>query len=268
MKPLAKSQQPLYFSFLFFTVKQTAMHAQQKHRALLGLEACAGDSFRKILSRRANHLQEVNMLWHSNQWTDKVFGRCTDCKTCCNATPHKRCQSNLQGSCYIYLSQLSTTLGHRGQMMQLFDIPFWNQIAEHKPDDLCPVLQCMLQAAQLCPGSHSHSKGSILLWSEPTQTTKSEPLCLSRAARYHPTLEVLPFQPCWRIFSMWKLCHPVQTSVRKTQYVNFSWSFDKICREQLCKQLFQQIGGVVSSESMSGDKQQWWDAWDGIPTCQ
>lgn len=119
------------------------------------------------------------MLWHHNQQTDKVFRRCAGCKTCCNTTAQKRCQSNLQGRCYAYLSQLSTTLGHQG-----------SSLTPHSEDDLHPVLQCMVQVAQRSAGSRSRSKGSILLCSEPTQTTKSEPLCLSWAARYHPTLEV------------------------------------------------------------------------------
>lgn len=130
------------------------------------------------------------MLWPSNQWTDQVFRRCAGCKPVCSATPHKRCQSSLQGSSYIYLSQLSTTLGHWGQMMQLFDIPFRSQIAEHKPNDLCPVLHPVRGASSSAvPRPLLPQQGQHPALVRANTTSKNEPLHLSWAARYHPTTE-------------------------------------------------------------------------------
>lgn len=188
------------------------------------------------------------MLWPSNQWTDQVFRRCAGCKPVCSATPHKRCQSSLQGSSYIYLSQLSTTLGHWGQMMQLFDIPFRSQIAEHKPNDLCPVLHPVRGASSsavprpLLPQQGQHP---ALVRANTDQQERTPPLvlgsqvpshrrsyCSSRPAGVYSVCEnsVIQFRP----------------RLEKTQSVNFSSSFDKIYGEQLCKQLFQQVGGVGS----------------------
>ena len=40
-----------------------------------------------------------------------------------------------------------------------------------------------------------------------------------------PPWKLLLFQTCWCMFSVWKLCHPVQTSVRRTQSYKFYLEF-------------------------------------------
>lgn len=208
------------------------------------------------------------MLWHSNQRTDKVFRRCAGCKTCCNATADERCWSNLQGGCCIYLSQLSTTLGHQGQMMQLLSSR--SEVSLLSPRQMISALCSSAWYKQLSCGRAPALTARAASCSAQSQHRPLSPnpsACHKQPGSIPPWKLHCPSTPA-DVYSACENCHPVQTSVRKKQSVNVIWNFDKICGEQLYKKLFQQIGEVVFSESVSGGRQQWWDAWDAIPACQ
>lgn len=120
----------------------------------------------------------------------------------------------------------------------------------------CQQLSCaqaLRARAVSCSAQSQHRHQvwtSMLVTSSQVVPSHLGSYCSSRPAHVHSACEN---------------CHLVQTS-EKLSPVNFSsfFFFDKICEEQLFKQLFQQIWGVVSSE-----REQWWDwdAWDGIPAC-